>query len=59
MNQSLLAKIGWRLHNKDSGFWAKIYKAKYLQGKDIMDPSQISRPNSSSTWRGILHGANL
>ncbi|CAL2259580.1 unnamed protein product [Prunus armeniaca] len=25
MNQALLAKIGWRLHSKDNGLWAKIY----------------------------------
>ncbi|CAL8168851.1 unnamed protein product [Prunus armeniaca] len=59
MNQALLAKIGWRLHIKDEGLWAKIYKAKYLKGHSILDDSVIFRQDCSSTWRGVLHGAAL
>ncbi|KAI5337458.1 hypothetical protein L3X38_016729 [Prunus dulcis] len=59
MNQALLAKIGWRLHIKDEGLWAKIYEAKYLKGHSILDDSVIFRQDCSSTWRGVLHGAAL
>ncbi|CAL8105061.1 unnamed protein product [Prunus armeniaca] len=59
MNQALLAKIGWRLHIKDEGLWAEIYKAKYLKGHSILDDSVIFRQDCSSTWRGVLHGAAL
>ncbi|CAL9017859.1 unnamed protein product, partial [Prunus brigantina] len=59
MNQAMLAKIGWRLHNKDEGLWAKIYGKKYLQGYTILDPSLRSKQGCSSTWRSILHGTAL
>ncbi|KAI5314876.1 hypothetical protein L3X38_044052 [Prunus dulcis] len=43
MNQALLAKIGWRLHSRDNGLWAKIYEAKYLKGTSIFDNSLGAR----------------
>ncbi|XP_021827477.1 uncharacterized protein LOC110768097 [Prunus avium] len=59
MNQALLAKIGWRIQNKDGKLWARIYKAKYLKVTSILDPSLIPKQVCSSTWRGILHGVEL
>ncbi|CAL9005467.1 unnamed protein product, partial [Prunus brigantina] len=38
MNQALLAKIGWRLHSKDNGLWAKIYEANlFFEGCSTPD----------------------
>ncbi|CAL9010471.1 unnamed protein product [Prunus brigantina] len=59
MNQALLAKIGWRLHTKDNGLWAKIYEAKYLKGASIFDKSLGARQVCSTTWRSIIHGIQL
>ncbi|KAI5339613.1 hypothetical protein L3X38_018885 [Prunus dulcis] len=59
MNQALLAKIGWRLHSRDNGLWAKIYEAKYLKGTSIFDNSLGARQVCSTTWRSILHGIQL
>ncbi|KAI5324585.1 hypothetical protein L3X38_033658 [Prunus dulcis] len=59
MNQALLAKIGWRLHSKDNGLWAKIYEAKYLKGTSIFDSSLGARQVCSTTWRSIIHGFQL
>ncbi|KAI5339865.1 hypothetical protein L3X38_019138 [Prunus dulcis] len=59
MNQALLAKIGWRIQNKDGGLWARIYEAKYLKGTSILDPSLLPKQVCSSTWKGILHGLEL
>ncbi|CAL2229042.1 unnamed protein product [Prunus armeniaca] len=53
MNQALLAKIGWRLHSKDNGLWAKIYEAKYLKGASICDNSlgsKAGRGDSVKFW---------
>ncbi|BFG35445.1 hypothetical protein CerSpe_217190 [Prunus speciosa] len=59
MNQAMLAKIGWRLHSKDKGLWAKFFETKYMQGSTILDPSLRSNQGCSSTWRSILHGSTL
>lgn len=59
MNQALLAKVGWRLLQKDTSLWAKIFEAKYLKGHSILDLKMTSRQGSSSTWKGILFGAEL
>ncbi|CAL2279833.1 unnamed protein product [Prunus armeniaca] len=59
MNQALLAKIGWRLHSKDNGLWAKIYEAKYLKGASIFDNSLGARQVCTTTWRSIMHGIQL
>ncbi|KAM2637494.1 hypothetical protein EV1_021984 [Malus domestica] len=59
MNQALLAKLGWRIHAKDSGLWSQIYQAKYLKGYSILDPKIHERTECSYSWKGILYGVNL
>ncbi|KAL6144452.1 hypothetical protein ACLB2K_055145 [Fragaria x ananassa] len=59
MNQAMLSKIGWRIFQHDNGLWANVFYAKYLQhgclfGNDYKPPSNVS-----STWRGVMHGAEL
>ncbi|KAK2636450.1 hypothetical protein Ddye_031242 [Dipteronia dyeriana] len=59
MNQSLLAKIGWRIVQDDKGIWCKLLKSKYLHSKTIVDQETGSRIVCSSTWKGITFGAKL
>ena len=55
MNQSLLAKAGWRISQKENGLWAHILRAKYLKGgHNIADYKKMT--SCSSTWRGIVAG---
>lgn len=35
INQALLAKIGWRLHQHKDMLWAKVYSKKYLKRSDL------------------------
>lgn len=53
----MLGKIGWRLHAKDKGLWAKFFEDKYLKGCSILDNSLEVRKDCSATWKGILHGS--
>ncbi|CAL8995128.1 unnamed protein product [Prunus brigantina] len=59
LNQALLAKIGWRIHNNDQGLWVKMFNDKYLKGQSILNPSLPCRKDGSSTWKGIMYGAQL
>lgn len=54
MNQAVLAKTGWRLKNEGSSLWAKMLKAKYSKGGDLI-PHSMKNPQGSSTWRAINH----
>ena len=45
MNQALLAKLGWRIHAKNSGLWSQIYQAKYLKVYSILDPKFMKEPS--------------
>ncbi|CAL9019363.1 unnamed protein product [Prunus brigantina] len=58
-NQALLAKIGWRIHNNDQGLWVKMFNDKHLKGQSILNPSLPCRKDGSSTWKGIMYGAQL
>ncbi|CAA7057126.1 unnamed protein product [Microthlaspi erraticum] len=56
-NDSLLAKISWRILTNPSSLLSRILKGKYCQDHDFLDV-----PISSSTshgWRGILIGRGL
>ncbi|KAL6213887.1 hypothetical protein ACLB2K_013326 [Fragaria x ananassa] len=59
MNQAMLSKIGWRIFQHDNGLWANVFYPKYLQhdclfGNDYKPPSDVS-----TTWGGVMHGAEL
>ncbi|BBH05115.1 Polynucleotidyl transferase, ribonuclease H-like superfamily protein [Prunus dulcis] len=58
MNQGLLAKWGGGCSEGHS-LCAKIFEAKYLKGQSILDSKLASRQGSSSTWKGVLFGAEL
>ncbi|XP_061998871.1 uncharacterized protein LOC133716160 [Rosa rugosa] len=51
MNQALLAKVSWRLLQKDEGLWCDIYKAKYLKHDDLLSNNYKHPANCSATWR--------
>ncbi|KAL5815317.1 hypothetical protein ACOSQ3_026106 [Xanthoceras sorbifolium] len=57
MNQALLAKAGWRIMQPEVGLWGQILTSKYLKNNHGFSGS--SNTISSSTWKGILHGAKL
>ncbi|CAL8098739.1 unnamed protein product [Prunus armeniaca] len=59
LDQALLAKIGWRIHNNDQGLWVKMFEDKYLKGQSILKPSLLCKKDGSSTWKGIMYGAQL
>ncbi|XP_062021310.1 uncharacterized protein LOC133737845 [Rosa rugosa] len=59
MNQALLAKTGWRLLQQEQGLWAQALNKKYLKDDCIMQKLTSPFPSSSSTWKGILYGAQL
>jgi hypothetical protein len=54
---AMLAKQGWRLlHNLDS-LCARVIKAKYYPGSDVL--SACPSGNMSYTWRSILKGLDV
>lgn len=59
MNQAMLAKESWRIHQGDPGLWASIYRRKYLGNGTITDRNYHAPRDCSSTWRSIVYGANL
>ncbi|KAL5831677.1 hypothetical protein ACOSQ4_017031 [Xanthoceras sorbifolium] len=58
MNQALLAKSSWRLLHDKEGLWAQILSSKYLK-RDSTVINENNFPGSSSTWKGIVHGAKI
>ncbi|KAL6140994.1 hypothetical protein ACLB2K_059286 [Fragaria x ananassa] len=59
MNQAMLAKISWRMFQDDKGLWAEIFSEKYLRHGSMFDYNYKLNSECSSTWRGIIHGAEL
>lgn len=39
--------------------WCKVYKAKYLKNKSLLDPAYNKHTGCSSTWNSIISGAKL
>ncbi|CAB4299120.1 unnamed protein product [Prunus armeniaca] len=61
MNQSMLAKVGWRLLQQKDNVWSDSLTKKYLQGNSS-SIIRNGRPMSSSpspTWRVIEHGVDI
>ena len=56
-NDTLLAKIGWRLLNNRSSLLGKVLKEKYFSNITILLASESS--NMSHGWRSILIGRDL
>ncbi|KAL5773509.1 hypothetical protein ACOSP7_013100 [Xanthoceras sorbifolium] len=53
LNQALLAKLSWRMSQREDSLWCNMLTNKYLVGS----PNGNSR--RSSCWRGICHGFQL
>ncbi|XVF12875.1 hypothetical protein REPUB_Repub08aG0157600 [Reevesia pubescens] len=51
-NLAMLAKVGWKLHNRTDSLWYSIFQSKYLHHDDFLNCGVKS--NSSSTWKGLL-----
>ncbi|KAI5337133.1 hypothetical protein L3X38_016402 [Prunus dulcis] len=61
MNQSMLAKVGWRLWKQKDNLWSDALIKTYLQGNSS-SIIRNERPMSSSpspTWRAIEHGVDV
>ncbi|GLT55503.1 hypothetical protein SLA2020_286180 [Shorea laevis] len=51
-NSALLAKLGWKILNKENLLWVRATRGKYLRNVDLLDaPVQ---PSASWIWKGIL-----
>ena len=50
-NVAQLAKLGSKLVCGSSSMWAQVLKSKYLKNDNLLD--NITKPGSSSTWKGI------
>ncbi|KAH7568757.1 hypothetical protein JRO89_XS06G0045300 [Xanthoceras sorbifolium] len=58
MNQSLLAKAGWRILQGEKGVWSQLLICKYLNNANLLIPSG-DKSVCSSTWKGIKFGTKL
>lgn len=59
MNQAMLAKASWSIHNGDSGLWAFIYRRKFLTIAAITNRNLHAPKYCSNTWKSIAHGPDL
>ncbi|CAL9019822.1 unnamed protein product, partial [Prunus brigantina] len=61
MNQSMLAKVGWRLLQHKESLWSNAITQKYLQGNasNIFCNERAKHTHPSPTWRAIEHGADI
>ncbi|KAL6180704.1 hypothetical protein ACLB2K_047364 [Fragaria x ananassa] len=55
----MLAKISWRMFDNDKGLWASMFSEKYLKNCNIFEDQYMPSFDCSSTWRAIIHGAEL
>ncbi|KAF7833013.1 putative ribonuclease H protein At1g65750 family [Senna tora] len=53
MNQAYLMKVGWGLINSKDDLWAKVMKAKYKCGNDLI-PNVQSCLSASNLWNGVV-----
>ncbi|KAL5858720.1 hypothetical protein ACOSQ4_000016 [Xanthoceras sorbifolium] len=59
MNQSLLAKAGWRLFQGEKGVWSQLITCKYLNNANLLNPGDGDKSVCSNTWKGIKFSAKL
>ncbi|KAF7812112.1 ribonuclease H [Senna tora] len=53
-NKAFMVKLGWGLMEKKDALWARVLRAKYKCGNDLVPT--ISKPqNSSRLWKGIAN----
>ncbi|KAL5733002.1 hypothetical protein ACOSQ2_032694 [Xanthoceras sorbifolium] len=51
MNQSLLAKAGWRILQGDKGVWSQLLTCKYLNNANLLTPGDTKLLSSGINWR--------
>lgn len=57
-NQTLLSKNGWKLLHDNESLWAaKVFKAKYFPTPSFLEVSMTSRP--SYLWSSLIWGREL
>jgi hypothetical protein len=56
-NMAMLAKQGWRLLHYPDSLCARVLKAKYYPGSEVL--SACPSGNMSYTWRSILKGLDI
>ncbi|KAL5772199.1 hypothetical protein ACOSQ2_012123 [Xanthoceras sorbifolium] len=59
MNQSLLAKAGWRLLQGEKGTWSRLISCRYLNHMSLMHAKEQKNGQCSHIWKGIKFGAKL
>lgn len=59
MNKAMLAKASWRMIQNDKGLWNEIFQRKYLHSDSILQENYKKPTKCSSTWSGIVFGADL
>ncbi|KAK2665254.1 hypothetical protein Ddye_003828 [Dipteronia dyeriana] len=59
MNQTVLAKAGWRLLSDNKGLWANLLLSKYYNNGNFDALNNRNARNAYSTWKCLIHGAKL
>ncbi|WCJ36333.1 Polynucleotidyl transferase ribonuclease H-like superfamily protein [Euphorbia peplus] len=58
VNLAFLAKLSWKILNKDESLWVKAVSLKYCRNREGLQMFRI-KPNQSSVWRGIVAGSAI
>lgn len=56
-NESLLAKLVWKILRKENTVWQALIQGKYLKSGNLMTCK--AKQSDSPTWKGILHCVEL
>lgn len=51
-NQALLAKLGWKMVQKEESLWVDVMRKKYLGNKSFLEA--VAKPEDSPNWKSIL-----
>lgn len=58
MNEAFIAKLGWRLIQKENCLWTQVLKAKYaISSEDCA--TWRAKPRMSNIWKGILRSVPI
>jgi hypothetical protein len=56
-NSALLAKLGWKILNKENLLWVHATRGKYLRNLDLLETP--NNPTASWIWKGILSNLDI
>lgn len=54
---AFMVKLGWGLVNKKNALWARVLRAKYDCGNDVI-PNMVKKNENSRMWKGIVKNWN-